>query len=242
MTNCKLILSLIFLMLSNVLLAQKKWQWGVGIDMFQTQLNNVDRENFSGYGHSVPGFTQNDRLGFGATFLMQCPIYKNLHFETGVGISNFRSQFKFDYIRNLAGISIPIDRQLDISLYYLRLPLFATYNLRLSPHSTINISLGVNTKFLFAHYDNYQKILVEFIGGQSGIYRYDRLIAAPEIRIGFSKQLNGQNSIRLESFYGFDTEKFVGNRGWWGFYGNLSTAHYSYYGASLKYFFTLLNG
>src|SRR5690625_1244519 len=77
--------------------AQKKFTYGVGVDIFQTKLNNVDRENFSGYGHSMPGFIQNDQLGFGATFLVQTPIYKNLSFETGLGITNFNSQFHFDY-------------------------------------------------------------------------------------------------------------------------------------------------
>ena len=72
-------------------------QYGVGIDVFQTQLNGVDRTYFVGYGHSVPGFTQNDRIGWGATYLAVFPISKKFNLETGIGIAHFRSQFHFEY-------------------------------------------------------------------------------------------------------------------------------------------------
>src|SRR5690625_6461269 len=78
--------------------AQKKFTYGVGVDIFQTKLNNVDRENFSNYGHSMPGFIQNDQLGFGTTFLVQTPIYKILYFVKELGITYFISQFYFNYI------------------------------------------------------------------------------------------------------------------------------------------------
>src|SRR5690554_96827 len=219
--------------------AQKKMTYGVGVDIFQTKLNNVDRENFSGYGHSVPGFTQNDQLGFGATFLAQTPIYKNLSFETGLGITNFNSQFHFNYIDTFVGVIIPIDRKLNISLYYLNLPLKIAYNFPISPSSSIQASIGINSKFLFAHNDNYEKIIVEFIGGQSGIHRYNQFILTPQFNIGFSKKLRKQ-TIRLDLITGFDTGKFTNeNKSWWfGFYKNLSTASYLNYGLSLKYFFT----
>src|SRR5690606_9251294 len=119
--------------------------------VFQTKLNNVDRENYTGRGHSVPGFIQNDRLGFSATFLAQTPIYKNFSFETGLGVTNFRSQFHFNYIDTFVGITIPIERKLNISLYYLALPLKVAYNFRLSPSSSVHTSIGINTKFLFAY-------------------------------------------------------------------------------------------
>src|SRR5690554_8022177 len=122
--------------------AQKKFTYGLGVDVFQTKLNNVDRENFSGYGHSMPGFTQNDQLGFGVIFLAQTPIYKNLSFETGLGITNFNSQFHFNYIDTFVGVIIPIDRKLNISLYYLNLPLKIAYNFPISPSSSIQALLG----------------------------------------------------------------------------------------------------
>jgi len=219
--------------------AQKKFTYGVGVDIFQTKLNNVDRENFSGRGHSVPYFTQNDRLGFGARFLAQIPIYKNLSLETGLGITNFNSQFHFNYVDTFVGVIIPIDRKLNISLYYLNLPLKIAYIFPLSSSSSIHASIGINSKFLIAHNDNYEKIIVELIGGQSGIQRYSRFVFSPQFNIGFSTKL-GKQIIRLDLMTGFDIGKFTDEKkSWWfGFYQNLSTAHYSYYGLSLKYFIT----
>src|SRR5690625_860758 len=103
--------------------AKKTFTYGVGVDILQTKLNNVDRENFSNYGHSMPGFIQNDQLGFGTTFLVQTPIYKNLSFETELGITNFNSQFHFNYIRKNTNDSV--NTKLNISLFYAKIPPFS---------------------------------------------------------------------------------------------------------------------
>jgi len=211
--------------------AQKKFTYGVGVDIFQTKLNNVDRENFSGYGHSMPGFIQNDQLGFGATFLVQTPIYKNLSFETGLGITNFNSQFHFKYIRKYTTDSV--NTKLNISLFYVKVPLFITYNLPLNTQSAINFSLGVDLRFLFWEKDNYQEIIGEFINLPTA--RYNFFIPSINVKLGYT--LN--KKYRIETFAGIDLKKTVGKeRGWWGFYKNLSTASYLNYGLSLKYFFT----
>ncbi len=219
--------------------AQKKMTYGVGVDIFQTKLNNVDRENFSGYGHSMPGFTQNDQLGFGATFLAQTPIYKNLSFETGLGITNFNSQFHFNYIRKNTNDSV--NTKLNISLFYAKLPIYLTYNLQLNTQSAINFSLGADLRFLFLWQDNYQEIIWEFINLPTG--RYSFIIPSFKAVVGYNFQLlNSNNIIRFEAFFGQDLLKFTfgGNHPLlgWGFYKNLSRASYQYYGISLKYFFT----
>src|SRR5690625_2294818 len=150
--------------------AQKKFTYGVGVDIFQTKLNNVDRENFSGYGHSMPGFTQNDQLGFGATFLAQTPIYKNLSFETGLGITNFNSQFHFNYIRKNTNDSV--NTKLNISLFYAKVPIYLTYNLSLHKRSAISFSLGTDIRFLFLGDDNFQEIINELINlGNPRLYK-----------------------------------------------------------------------
>src|SRR5690625_3005255 len=150
--------------------AQKKFTYGLGVDIFQTKFNNVDRENFSGYGHSMPGFTQNDQLGFGATFLAQTPIYKNLSFETGLGITNFNSQFHFKYIRQNTNDSV--NTKLNISLFYAKAPLYLTYNLSLNKRSALSFSLGADLRFLFWWKDNYQEIIWEFIYLPTGRYSF----------------------------------------------------------------------
>lgn len=218
--------------------AQKKNTYGVGLDIFQTMLINVDREHFSSYGYSVPGFKQNDRIGFGANFLMQRPIYKNLSFETGLGITSFRSQFKFDYIDNRS--SEHIESTLSISLFYLKIPLFATYNFHLNQKSSINLSAGLNLRILCGWHDNYQEIIREFIMLPKGRYKF--IIASPSIALGYTYKLNNNNGLRVEANAGFDLRKFTygGNLPLygWGFYRNLASASYQYYGLSVKYFFS----
>src|SRR5690625_4552440 len=215
--------------------AQKKFTYGVGVDIFQTKLNNVDRESFSGYGHSMPGFIQNDQLGFGATFLVQTPIYKNLSFETGLGITNFNSQFHFDYTHLITRRQIK--ETLNISLYYINLPFIVGYYFPISPSSKIGTSLGLDTRFLFT----YQDILYETIGGQKGVHRYNKFIFSPKFNISYNLKLKNQQNISLEAKVGYDSNKIINNKtfgGSWGFYKNLSRASYQYYGISLKYFFT----
>ena len=233
----KYILLPFFILFGFTTYAQKKITYGVGIDIFQTKLNNVDRAHFSSYGHSMPGFKQNDRIGFGVNFLMQRPIYKNLSFETGLGITNFRSQFKFDYIDSRSYDHIK--STLDISLFYLKIPLLATYNFHLNQKSAINLSSGLNIRILCGWRDNYQEIISEFIMLPKGRYKF--LIASPFLSLGYTYKLNNNNGLRVEANAGIDLQKFT-FRGHdpllgWGFYRNLADASYQYYGLSIKYFF-----
>ena len=225
----KISLFLILILGITTSYAQRKINYGVGIDVFQTKLNNVEE--------AIPGykFQQNDRLGFGVSFLAQAPIYKNLSFETGIGISNFRSQFQFDYPDLLPPEDI--DSKLNISLYYLNIPLMLNYNFQLNQKSAISLSGGINTRFLFAWKDNYQEIINVDIYLPKDKYRF--LITSPQLAIGYSKFLKNGHKIRLEGNAGFDLQTFTfGKDGLrdWGFYKQLTNASYTYYGIGLKYF------
>src|SRR5690554_6209218 len=229
----RLLLIILLLHLSNMgIYAQKKITYGVGLDIFQTKLNNVDRENFSGYGHSVPGFKQNDKLGFGASFLASTPIYKNVSFETGLGITNFRSQFHFNYEHRFAGW---IDKKLNISLYYLKIPTRITYGIPINVKSKINFSLGAEMKFLLWGQDNYRDILYELVGFETS---YNFFIPSVYTAIGYSIKLKNAKKVQIEGYFGQDFTHAIGKeRGFWGFYKNLSIASYHNYGISIKYFF-----
>ena len=98
----KIILFPFFILLGCTTYAQKKITYGVGLDIFQTKLNNVDRENFSGYGHSVPDFTQNDKLGYSLNGIARVSLYKNLGIETGLGLARYQSQFHFEYYHSFS--------------------------------------------------------------------------------------------------------------------------------------------
>jgi len=214
--------------------AQKKMTYGVGVDIFQTKLNNVDRENFSGYGHSVPGFTQNDQLGFGATFLAQTPIYKNLSFETGLGITNFNSQFHFMYYDQIRSDSV--NTKLNISLFYFKVPILISYSFPMNSRSLISLSLGSDLRFLFLSKDNFDEINNYFINLGNNRYRYRLFIPCVKTGIKYTSKLKSNKVFETEFFIGKDLNRIMTFR--WGFYENLSTASYLNYGLSLKYFFT----
>lgn len=226
-------LYILFALPYSELQAQREWQYGLGLDIFQTRIHNVDRENFNGYGHSMPGSKQNDRSGFGAAFLAKRKICKGLYFETGAGLSVFRSRFQFDYMHRIAHIPIEVD--LNIMLLYVKLPLLLNYEIPLSERSGLNMSLGVNTRLVGFFWDDFQEGLYELV--RVAPYKYNFLIVSPQVALGYTHQLSGKKSIRIEAFAGNDLNEFVMDRPMFGFFKNLSTAHYSYYGLGLKYFY-----
>lgn len=225
---------IILLSLTSISYSQSKITYGIGFDLFQTKINNLDRVNFKKYGLSVPGFSQNDLLGYGVSFLAKLPLSKRIDLESGLGISTFHSQFHFKYLNNMG------NTKLNISLFYLNIPLFLTYHFPVTSSSAIHTSLGINTKFLFAYYDNFEKIINEAIGGQTGIDRYSQFVYSPQLNIGYSFKFTYMKSIRLDAMAGYDLNKFTNQnnlRGNWGFYTNVHPSLYSYYGMSLKYYF-----
>lgn len=232
--NKTILLTSILGLMTYSSVAQSKITYGVGLDVFQTKLNNVDRENFNGYGHSVPGFTQNDHLGFGVNFLAQVPVYKNLSFESGLGICNFRSQFHFEYTHPITNHLV--DEKLNISLYYLKVPIRVAYFLPLKIKSRFNFSLGADMKFLILGKDTYRDILYELVGFETS---YNFFIPSIYANLGYSIKLNNEKKVQIEAHLGQDLKNTIGKeRGFWGFYKNLSSASYYNYGLSLKYFFT----
>jgi hypothetical protein len=233
----KIILLSIVILFGYTALAQKKTTYGIGLDVFQTQLIGVNKTYFSGIGHAEPGFIQNDRLGWGATYLAVFPINKKINLETGIGISHFRSQFQFEYVHRMTGNQTK--KNLNINLLYAKIPLMLSYNVPITSKSKLNIAGGFNVRLLFGPIDNYQKIIFELYTIPSA--RYKISIVSPNIALGYEYVFKDNRRFRLEANAGFDFNSFTNSDSHfsrWGFYENLATAHYTYYGMSIKYFFT----
>lgn len=210
--------------------AQNKIVYGVGLGLFQTRLNNVDMSNDKGPGSL--GITQNDRIGFSAHLLAAKPISKKISFETGLGISTFRSQFKFNYIE-------PSLTTYTIAIYYLSVPLLLNYTIPLNKVSSLNVSLGPNVRCLLLGQDNFQETIPNNIDFGNP-RKYKRFIVSPQLALGYSFKFNNATKLRLSGNIGIDAQKamdvnFFG-RGF-GISDNLSTAYYTYYGFSANYFF-----
>ncbi|HTO16756.1 MAG TPA: outer membrane beta-barrel protein [Edaphocola sp.] len=225
-------------LISSLSFAQKKITSGIGLDIFQTKLNNVDRENFSGYGHSVPDFTQNDKLGFGINGIVRLPAYKGCGLETGLGLTRYSAQFHFDYFH--AFMNRQVNEQFNINLNYLRIPLNLYYDFSISKKSSIIISGGINFKLLLWADDNFDEIVFEKIGLPKTYKRYQSSILGYNVNISYKYNFQNKKAVELGILLGADISKTV-NRNTsrlFGFYGNLYPTYYSQYGISMKYFFT----
>ncbi len=235
-----IILTTILGLMTYSSVAQSKITYGVGVDVFQTKLNNVDRENFSGYGHSVPGFKQNDKLGFGVNGVVRIPVYKGLGIETGLGLARYQSLFHFEYYHSFS--QQWMDEKLNIGLNYLRVPLNLYYNINVSKKSSIIISGGINMKVLLWANDNFDEIVFEEIGLPNVYKRYQSSILAYNAQVAYQYKASNKSRFEIGLNLGNDYNAMVKNNPKFpenfGFYANLHKAAYYQYGISLKYFFT----
>jgi hypothetical protein len=213
--------------------AQKRISYGFGIDMNYPYLAKVDQENFSRIGHSWPGFNQKDKLGIGVKFLATMPISRNISLGSEFGITYYSNEFFFDYTE----ISFPIQvhEELNISLFYVRIPIKFTFHIPSSSRSNFYVTLGLDNRFLWWGIDNYKDITY-ITGGFETSYNFyiPSLIAS----IGYNFNMPDGTVMQLGLNCGFDQKSIVGkDRGTWGFYENLSSASYQNYGISVNYFF-----
>jgi hypothetical protein len=236
MRNLFILTTLFFLQIKSN--AQNKIRYGIGIDLFQTKLNNVDRETFNGYGHSVPDFTQNDKLGFGLNGLIRIAIYKRLGMETGLGFTRYSSQFHFQY--NHFFTQRWVDAKFNIGLYYFKVPFNFYYDFRLSKKSSFNVSCGMNIKLLLWVNDDFEETMIEEIGLPKKSKRYEKIIYGYSGSLSYRYKLNNKNSFELGLHLGSHMNPVVNNHPSYpenfGFYANLRNANYSQYGLCLKYF------
>ena len=231
------LLSMLTGLYTKPLFAQNKIVYGIGLDLFQTKLNHVDSEHFSGYGYSAPGFKQKDRPGFTVHLLATKSIAKNISIETGLGVRTFRSQFHFSKLQN---VNRPEAPTLDIALYYLTIPIKFNYKIPLNRTAAFDVSLGPDIRCLLSGSDNYQEITEEHIY-LGGVRNYKQLIISPQLAFGYSFRFHNDTRLRLAANVGIDAQKAMHVKGilnGWGFYSNLSTAYYTYYGFSINYFFS----
>ncbi len=114
------------------------------------------------------------------------------------------------------------------------------YKIPLNRTSAFDVSLGPDIRCLLSGNDNYQEILVEHIYF-GGVRNYKQLIISPQLALGYSFRFDNDSRLRLAGNIGLDAQKAMHVKGimsGWGFYSNLSTAYYAYYGLSINYFFS----
>lgn len=169
------------------------------------------------------------RPGFGATILKRFSICQKWAIETGIGFTQFNSEFTFYRPVDEPGTKV-VFWHVNSSLNYLRIPLFATYSHGLTLKSALNFSAGINTRVLIAtketEYGN-------FMWNDILYYRTYNLmpIISPQVAVGYNYALKNNSSIRLEAFAGRDINRF--NSKHWK-YGT-EPGRLSYFGLNLRY-------
>ncbi len=219
--------------------AQNKIRYGIGVDQFQTKLNNVDRKTFSGYGHSNPGFKQNNLLGFGINGIIKIPIYKSMGLQTGLGLTRYATQFHFQYYHSFS--QQWMDKRFSIGINYANVPLNIYYDIKLTNKSSIIVFGGMNIKLLLWINDNFNDIIFEKINLPNIRQRYESVVYNYNSGVSYKYRFNRHNALEIGINFGRDVNPMVNNKPKhpenFGFYANLHEATYSQYGLFLNYFF-----
>ncbi|WP_222166166.1 outer membrane beta-barrel protein [Edaphocola aurantiacus] len=206
-------------------------------------VNHAQQNNWSkGLSIEISGFQasakRNDevmdakaRPGFGAAILKRFPVCQKWAIETGIGFTQFNTQFTFYRPVGEPGTEI-VFWHVNSSLNYLKIPLFATYSRGLSSKSALNFSAGINTRILITaketEYGN-------FMWNDLLYYRYynSMPIISPQVAIGYNYALKNNSGIRLEAFVGRDINRF--NSKHWKYYTEPGRLYY--YGLNVRYTF-----
>lgn len=233
--------TLLYCLLAQIALAQKKVSIGLDLNIFQPNLNNIDKNSFSGYGHSVPDFTQKNCLGYAINGKVQIPIYKGVGIQTGLGLSKFQSQFHFNYIHPFTNWMV--DENLNIKTIYFEIPLQLFYEITLSKKSSIIVSGGVSIRTLLNAKDNFNQIVIEEIFLTDAQNRYQKTLYSYRADLSYRYYIKSNQSVELGINFGKDNsfvkQKPISTEDF-GFYKNLHASYYSQIGVSIRYFFHLL--
>ena len=216
-----------------MLLAQSKWQAGLGVDYFQSKLTNIDTEHYSGNFLSDPNYLQTDYGGWAPKLILRRKLNPKWNIETGLGFMMQHSQFHFDYIDNW---QFHINTTLVNKFYYLTIPMMAQYNLWNMNQHSIGLGGGLINKVLLKTNSNLADVIFEqiMIGASGNPY-----VLSSRLECGYSFNVHKASRINLNAFLLRDFTNVVDSRVFANsfFHSNLGKSKYLSYGLGISYIF-----
>lgn len=237
-TMKKILFFTISLLYAHCILAQKKITYGVGLDVFQSKLVNIDKENYSGHFLSVPYYKEKEPIyGLSPTIQVQYDINEKWHLMTGLGYIRHHSQFHFDYTDNW---NLKIETTLINKLHYLTIPILLNYNIWDNSKHSIDIGAGILNKVFIKAQSNFPDIIFEdmYVPLQGKSY-----VLSSRIEMKYNFAFNSNSKASLLLFLSQDVTSYVsGVRIFQNtfIHDNLGKSKYLFYGIGFRYFFTNL--
>lgn len=234
-----ILITICFVLIAPKGFAQKKITYGLGIDMFQAKLINIDKENYSGYFLSVPHYKEKTPIyGQSPTIQLQYDVNKKWHLLTGLGYIGHHSQFHFDYTDHWG---FKINDTLINKLHYLTIPILINYNVWNQSKSSIDIGAGVLNKVLIKAQSNFPDIIIEgmYIPLQGKNY-----VLSSRIEMKYNLAFKNRSKASLLLFLSQDITSYVsGVRIFQNtfIHDNLGKSKYLFYGLGLRYSLSNLN-
>lgn len=178
-------------------------------------------------------FSSQAKAGYGISIMKQFSLCKQWGIATGVGLSRFNTSFRYDYPSDVPEV-VNGFWNVEAQLNYIRVPVFATYELGLNSKSALNFSAGVNTRILISRQDKQDGNMLWAYVYLGEDYETTPIIT-PQIAVGYTRSFKNNTDLRLEAFAGQDANNFV-NRMWKYRYGP-GAGPMSSVGLNLRYSF-----
>lgn len=218
--------------------AQSRVSFGSRNSAMNTKLKNINKD-YSGIGHSVPDYTQSDIHDLRGALFLRFTIYKGFGLDIEVEKNCYNSKFNFKYYNT--NFNIMVDRQLNINLKYLSIPILATFTTKISSHSSLLFKGGVILKRLQRDNDNFQDILIEKVAFAPGVSRFEKYVMAVGAGLEYAYSFKCKHSIIFGINARRDISKVTSKDTYrlFGFYSNLNNSYYEELGISLGYAYKL---
>lgn len=210
--------------------AQKKINYGVGLEFSYNHLTGVIAEELTPYGHSGKQSNQRSSETLSPHIFAQKNIFNaQWAVHLGLGYSGYHHYFDFNDKHPLDGVS---NTTLKISWHYLQIPIALSYDLSLNAQKSIIFQAGPRVNILLHGKDNYLDII------HADTYvSYSRIPLNMYVfgSIGYQQQLSNKGVVQIKPFvnYELNAQHMLG----WGFFQNLEKAKNLQIGLGMSYLF-----
>lgn len=208
---------------------ERKWQFGLGLDVFQAKLVNISKDYDMQF-HSVPYYTQYDYGGISPGIHVIRQLNERWSLKTGLNFIRHQSKFHFVYTDYFG---LDIDTTLHNQYSYLVVPLIARYKLMQWKNSQLTIGAGFLNKILWNYDSNFPEInhalVMLFATART-------FVVASRIEAAYEWYFANHSSIGLGIFLSRDLTSYLPRYNV-GFMDNLKSSRYQFGGIGLTYMF-----
>lgn len=212
----------------NVIAQENKWQFGLGVDVFQAKLVNISKD-YDRQFHSVPYYTQYDYDGINPGIHVIRHMSEHWSLKSGLSFVRHQSKFHFVYTDYLG---LDIDAELNNRFNYLVVPIMANYRLFNWKNSNLAIGGGALNKILWSYDSNFPDIINYLIYIPTDARTY---VLGARLEAKYEWIFKDRSRIGFHVFVSRDITAYLDKN--IGFMHNLKPSRYLFGGLGLSYTF-----